>query len=493
MTECRIVTFDPSKLKSSEFDPEHGKNEQCHDSSMCNGSNELDDIDLLRDIFFNLKTSSRTDWSNINIERRHDFKFWADVTHNFGFDILKSVFSIGTSYCDNYNFVKYHIKTVFGDELSSTPNYTLTLRNEVAFHLLSGMIENRIPGSLRLIVRGNGYSFFENRINELLTSKVINHEALCYNMNALMALFPYLLEYKSVNLWQMCFRFVSSKLWKYMWYNVGIKLKSNHEEPVEKMFYTFLELSTVYFYGARGPGFLKKLHSSSTCYLWNSIIPLISWSMDRRILCKIVTFVSDILLLTISDKCLEKVPRDVLKALKHNVKRSLDKGISEGFNLPEGISNVEFKIYHSNICVGMLERLYQVLQANPGDLVGKVHLIYDLSSLSSSKITVPYKCKNIFEPINEEKVNFSPTKIFPRVLPCFNYECSRVYHLDLPQIHLVNNEQVNFFYCKRCGIPSYCSERCFDEHWQISHKEVHFPPNLIFKYSQRYKMPILDP
>lgn len=165
---------------------------------MCNLSNEQDDIDLLKDIFYNLKTTSKTDWTNINIERRHDFKFWADVTHNFGFDILKSVFSIGTPYFDNYNFVKYHIKSAFGDNLSSTPNYTLTLRNEVAFQLLSGMIENRIPGSLRLIIRGNGYLFFENRINELLTSKVIDHEALCYNMNSLITLFPYLLEYKSV-------------------------------------------------------------------------------------------------------------------------------------------------------------------------------------------------------------------------------------------------------------------------------------------------------
>eukprot|EP00375_Theileria_parva_P000941 XP_763611.1 hypothetical protein [Theileria parva strain Muguga] len=247
----------------------------------------------------------------------------------------------------------------------------------------------------------------------------------------------------------MCFRFVSSKLWKYMWSHVGIKLKSKHEEPVEKMFYTFLELSTVYFYGSRGPGFLKKLHSSSSCYLWNSIIPLISWSMDRRILCKIVSFISDILLLTISDKCLDQVPKEVFKALKHNVKRSLDKGISEGFNSPDSISNVEFNMYHSNACVGMLERLYQVLQSNTQDFEKKVHLIYDLSSLSSSKITVPYKCKNIFESVNEKKVNFSSNKIFPRVLPCFNYECSRVYHIDLPHIHLFNNEQINFFYCKR--------------------------------------------
>ncbi|UKK01114.2 hypothetical protein MACK_001927 [Theileria orientalis] len=486
----------PPNKKNRERSDNVPNNRRDDDSSMCGYAETTDDIALLKDLFFNLKTSTRTDWSNINIEKRHDFKFWADVTHNFGFDILKCVFGIGTSYCDNHVLTTYYINSVYGDELRSTSNYVMSLKNEVAFHLLNGMIENRVPGSLRLIIRGNGFTFFENRINDLLNTNQINHDALCHNMNALNTLFPYLMEYESVNLSQLCFQFVTSKLWKYMWAYIGINLKGKTDDFNEKLFLTFLDLSTTIIYGSRGPGFLKRLHTSSSRYFWNSVLPLVSWSMEKRILCKIVSFISDILLLSVCDGCHETIPADVYEALKHNVNLSLHNGKSEGYGPFEGLSNNDFKVYYSNTCVVMLMKLEEALSKKIKEITKSMHTIYEISTLGSSKLTIPYNCKNVLESDDNNKTSdFTTTPIFPRILPCFNFNCHRVYHIDLPQIHVVNNDSINFFYCKKCGIPSYCSERCYNEHWRISHKDIcpyfmNFPT--FAKYMPKSDMSILS-
>ncbi|UKJ88724.2 hypothetical protein MACJ_001969 [Theileria orientalis] len=438
----------PPNKKSRERSNNIPNNPRNDDSSMCGHLETHDDIALLKDLFFNLRTSTRTDWSNINIEKRHDFKFWADITHNFGFDILKCVFGIGSSYCDSHALTTYYITSVYGDELRSTSNYVMSLKNEVAFHLLNGMIENRVPGSLRLIIRGNGYTFFENRINELLNTDKINQDALCHNMNALSTLFPYLMEYESVNLSHICFQFVTSKLWKYMWAYIGVNLKGKTDDINEKMFLSFLDLTTTIIYGSRGPGFLKRLHTSSSRYFWNSVLPLVSWSMEKRILCKIVSFISDILLLSVCDGCHETIPTDVYEALKHNVNLSLHNGRSEGFGPFEGLSNSDFKVYYSNTSVVMLMKLEEALSNKVKEITKSMHTIYEISTLGSSRLTIPYNCKNVFESEANKTCDFSTTPIFPRILPCFNFNCPRVYHIDLPQIHLVNNDSINFLYCK---------------------------------------------
>ncbi|EKX73404.1 conserved hypothetical protein [Theileria equi strain WA] len=471
IADCKLATVEPLKAPRSRDAPTH------MDTSSSYDHKSLDtEIRQLKELFFNLRPSSKANWTNICIDKRHDFKFWAHITHELGFNILKCVFSIGMPYEDQLAVTQYLVKSDFGDTLCTSTCYISTLRNEIAFHLLSGMIENRLPGSIRLILRGNGYQFFEARINQLLfTDGNFDVDAICHNINAINTLFPFLLEYKSVNLQNMCHRLLTSKLWKFIWKYV-ITQFDDENKGYDKLFTTFLDMTSTFLYGARGSGFLKKLHTTASAYFWGYMLELLTWNTNHKALCKLIVFTADVLLLSFADRCLNVIPEEIIDGLNAKMNNAIKKADSEIITTEKIIEKNHIKSYYSEMAYDFLKKMLLALscenkEPNNKQIRKNIPLLYEISSLSMSTLTIPLISDNLFEvEPRKPKFGLSENKIFPRILPCFNDGCDRNFHIDTPQVHL--DQELEFFYCPSCGIPSYCSEECYRQHWKFSHREI---------------------
>lgn len=210
-----------------------------------------DELEILKELFFHSIITQKLDWAGICSAKQHDFKFWANITHALGPFILKSIFNADMPFEDSRDMDRMSLLQ-YGtpDSTRYRENYVHNLKCRVSFLLLSGMIDNRLPGSLRLLVRGNCYQFLEYRINQLLNDvSKYDVEAMCFNLRALKAIFPYLQEHQPLKLSSVCYKFLVSRFWRFMWLEVGVSLKTDPSSEKCLLFSTFLELASVIFYG----------------------------------------------------------------------------------------------------------------------------------------------------------------------------------------------------------------------------------------------------
>ncbi|KAK2196053.1 hypothetical protein BdWA1_002652 [Babesia duncani] len=438
------------------------------------------EVEILKDLFFRYNIPPGKDCATICIEKHHDLKFWALVTHDMGISIMRTLFSLDLPYQDQMHFtnIGYFIKSKFNNENFELFNYITGIKNQVATLLLSGMIENRIPGSLRLILRCNGYQFFEHRINTLLSLEFdkIDTMALSYNLKALSIIFPYLLEYKEVKLSRICYKFITSGLWKFMWIDLGTVLRKRADSDSDlractnegTLFISFLDLLSVVFYGSRGPGLLKRLYESCSASLWETVCTLIAWGIDLEVLTRVISFVADLLVLGISDSCVHCIPPLYMKKLLLVVSdvESIAREYCNELNNKLFDTRNSLVEYHARIALEMLTKLKAVLMT---ENKGEFDTLYSISFMAINTLTIPILDSS--HTLSTKKGIFKEQRQFPRILPCFNNKCSRVYHVELPEYHL-DQSDMDFFYCKGCGIPSYCSESCAKQHWFHSHKSV---------------------
>ncbi|ORM41181.1 uncharacterized protein BXIN_0366 [Babesia sp. Xinjiang] len=434
-------------------------------------------LDYIKELFFHSKIRGNLDWPGLCLEKQHDFKFWANVTHSLGMFILKSIFNADIPFEDSREVRRMTLMSsrdigLMGHE-RRTSNYVNELQIRVSFVLLSGMLANRIPGSLRLIARSHGYQYFEHRITTLLNDfPNIDAPALCFNINALRTLLPFLQETASVNLSAVCQGLLTSKFWKIMWLDIGVCLKRQNDTEKSLLFSTFLELASEICYGTRSQSLFKRLYTSSPNSLWDPIFLVLSWKIEPKVLCRLVTFVADLLLISLQDGCFDLIGQDCLSKLMQCVVNTESEGRTylETYATQTLDQRNEFYHHYALIAVDMLHNLDLVLQGASDKLSSEnVRQLYEISSLGTAKMTLPPVPGN-----NEDssvKFDYSETRTFPRVLPCFNGECRQLFHLDMPQLH-VHDADPQFAYCKRCGIPSYCSSSCANTHWESSHRDV---------------------
>ncbi|EDO07788.1 MYND finger family protein [Babesia bovis T2Bo] len=420
-----------------------------------------DDLQHLKDLFFHSKLNPNFDWVGLCLVHQHDYKFWANVTHTLGMLILKTLFNSDVPFEDSHAFGL------------SDCNYVNGVKVRAAFVLLGGLLSNRLPGSLRLIVRGNGYQFFEHRIGRLLRDiPDFDEDAICFNMNALRTLLPFLQECTTVRLNSLCHRFITSGFWRVMWMEVGMGLKSACSTQRLKLFCNFLELASTIFFGSRSSTFFKRMYTSCANSLWDPVVLVLSWALGPRACCNMVTFVADILLMSHQDGCLDDLPGSCLDSLHKCITTTVSEGESylELYDSQTLDERNEFRHHYATIAVSMLKSLDKVLTCQKNRTIEMaLGDLYDISSLGTAKMTLPP-----FPGSTEQtgpKFDFSEWRVFPRVLPCFNKECTRILHLDMPELH-IDGELPDFRYCDQCGIPSYCSAECASAHWDSYHKEV---------------------
>lgn len=433
-----------------------------------------DELQTLKELFFHSIIPQQLDWAGICSAKQHDFKFWANVTHALGPFILKSIFNADMPFEDSRDVDRM---SLFQSEAAVSTryidNYVQNLKSCVSFLLLSGMIDNRLPGSLRLLVRGRCYSFFEYRINQLLNDvSRYDVEAMCFNLRALKTLFPYLQEHQPLKLASVCYKFLVSRFWRFMWLEVGVGLKTEPSSERSVLFSVFLELASVIFYGSRSGSLLKQLYTSCMKSIWDPILSLLSWSLDPKVLCRLISFIADLLLMSFQDGCIQRIDGECLKSLLQEVNAAHMQGkeyLDTYFTQTLDERN-EFYHYFASIAVAMLEQLSVILKDKCDNGTNhNVQLLYELSSIGIAKMTLP---PHVDAPgTSPVKFNYMDTRVFPRVLPCFNADCIRIFHIDMPQLH-VNDTSLDFMYCSRCGVPSYCSKACASVHWEASHKEV---------------------
>ncbi|GIX62218.1 MYND Zn finger containing protein, putative [Babesia caballi] len=103
-----------------------------------------DALDDLKELFFHSRLNPQLDWTGLCLEKQHDFKFWANVTHSLGLLIMKSVFNADMPFEDAREIRRMNPRGKEGGDEADE------LKSRVAFVLLSGMLSNRVPGSLRL-------------------------------------------------------------------------------------------------------------------------------------------------------------------------------------------------------------------------------------------------------------------------------------------------------------------------------------------------------
>ncbi|GBE59480.1 MYND finger protein [Babesia ovata] len=445
-----------------------------------------DDLDELKQLFFHSRLKPKFDWAGLCLERQHDFKFWANVTHTFGLLVLKNIFNSNLPFEDSNELQRMleldEDRVCYGncvesarssDAVTHADNSLMDFKTRVSFILLSGLLSNRVPGSLRLIVRCHGYQYFEHRISELMNDfPKFDAAAVCFNMNALRILLPYLLEPQSVNLSNVCYRFLTSRFWRIMWLDVGVGLKQHPSTERAQLFGTFLELASTICYGTRSPALLKRLYGSCLKSLWDPIFAVLTWRLGPKLLCRVLTFVADMLMMSFQDNCLDMLDGNFLSKLIQCAKEAQSDGerYLSRYLLQTLDDRNEFYHHFARIAVDMLRALLQALaNAVEGRVNECVSDLYDLSSLGIAKLIMPPHAGDRGEA--HVRFDYSDTRVFPRVLPCFNTDCSRVFHLDMPQLH-VDSETPEFRYCSRCGVPSYCSAACADSHWEAGHRQV---------------------
>lgn len=434
----------------------------------------VDELDILKDLFFRSTVTRKIDWTNLFSERQHDFKFWANVTNTLGPFILKCVFNSSMPFKDTCELQRtMDLGSESGVPSVYMANYITNLKRHVSFLLLSGMINNRLPGSLRLIVRGHGYQFFESRIN-LLLADLTNYDvnALCFNMKALQTLFPYLQEHQPIKLSTVCYRFLTSRFWRFMWLEVAASLKTCPNSGKGELFSTFLELASVLCYGSRSSSFLKRLYKTCMKSLWDPILVVLSWSLEPKVLCRMITYIADLLLMSYQDKCHDLIDRGILKLLMQHVKEAHDSGVEYmGVYKTQTIDERnDFYHHYATIAIRMLEALSTCIKSLLENKLGDdLRTLYDLTSIGIAKMTLLPSAEGTVSA--SVKYNYVEEKIFTRVLPCFNPECLRIFHVDMPHLH-IDGQPLDFRYCSMCGIPCYCSESCAQLHWDASHREV---------------------
>ncbi|CDR96459.1 MYND Zn finger containing protein, putative [Babesia bigemina] len=445
-----------------------------------------DELDELKQLFFHSTLKPKFDWAGLCLERQHDFKFWANVTHTFGLLIVRNIFNSNTSCEDAIELQRMAMlnedRDCYGhcqefarssDAIAYTDDSLADFKTRVSFILLSGLLSNRIPGSLRLIVRCNGYQYFEHRISELMNDfPKFDVSAVCFNMNALRILIPYLLEPQSVNLSNVCHRFLTSRFWRIMWLDVGVGLKQRPSTERGQLFGAFLELASTICYGTRSPALLKRLYGSCLKSLWDPIFAVLTWRLGPKLLCRVLTFVADMLMMSFQDNCLDMLDNSFLSKLSQCAKEALADGerYLSRYLLQTLDDRNEFYHHFARIATEMLKALLQALaNAMQGHVNKCVEDLYDISSLGTAKLILPPHAGDSGEA--HVRFDYSDTRVFPRVLPCFNTDCKRVFHLDMPQLH-VDSDTPEFCYCSRCGVPSYCSAACADSHWEAGHRQV---------------------
>ncbi|GFE52879.1 MYND finger domain-containing protein, putative [Babesia ovis] len=428
------------------------------------------DIEYLKELFFHSKLRPALDWAGLCLNKQHDFKFWANVSHSLGLFVLKSIFNADIPFEDSR--VLRGVPSPDTGSVQSV-NYIEEIKVRTSFVLLSGMLANRIPGSLRLIVRCNGYQYFEHRVSTIMREfPNFDVEALCFNMNALRTLLPFLQECQPVKLSNICHRFITSAFWRLMWLEVGVHLKDNPNTQRSQLFCTFLELASTICFGARSPTLLKRLFTSCLDSLWDPICSVLSWRVDPKVSCRVVTFIADLLIMGHQDGCIDLLTKQCLSKLMNFATKAHSAGEKylDRYATQTLDEKNEFYHHYAVIAVEMLDDLAVVLKGMlDGSPDENMHLLYDISSLGTAKMTLP-PCE-VNDNESGPRYDYSDTRVFPRVLPCFNVGCKRVFHLDMPELHL-EGDFPDFSYCDRCGITTYCSPECATSHWDSSHKDI---------------------
>ncbi|KAF7457188.1 MYND finger domain-containing protein [Cryptosporidium felis] len=453
--------------------------------------------------------------------------FWASVVHELWMFII-------ISQHNNLRVGDHSTEDVIRSLSSSGKEKSNLQRNQIfpdyfiaVNYLLSGMVDTKIPGVLRLMVRLNMMYFYECRINTLimfcnspmeLWVDSIKISSLLNNIDSIRTLLSALSESRSIDIQQLTLRFFSSNLTSIIFYHlINSPIKLIHDRNNTKLITCFVEFLNECLLIGHSSDLLEFVSTNS----------FVNKSLVHSTFGQGFKFYSE---LDADNIYLDKNGKSIIRNKQDQKKkystvgfysRDSDNQSDEKYSIWDAFSIIcdpKYKevilypivlflvdiIYFSFVYEidweysSLKKLLISVIQLNKHFRKTTMEIGTEGGSftqiLQDTKIAKKY-LKLLF---NGQEINLKrfqgwitdrriQESAFSRKLdesakvPCFHPSCnnytvgSKVRALELDKKGGSKKEKGNeqdFRYCRGCFVVSYCSDRCQKAHWKLSHSSV---------------------
>ncbi|EEA05065.1 MYND finger domain-containing protein [Cryptosporidium muris RN66] len=391
-------------------------------------------------------------------------------------------------------------------------------------YLLCGLVDTKIPGAIRLLVRLNAMYYFESRINAIIlfcessTMLWIDYmkvEALYSNMEALRICITVLSETQDVDIQQITMRIFFSKLTSVIFYHILTSpLFLIHDRHSSKLIIGYIEFLNECLLIGHSKDLLLKLSAEPF------MIPSIADSVfgEGYKFFKYLDYNN-----CYNEKCLKSNLDNSLSTsvssltlnnkIEHNhIKETSDKGLNiwQAFAI---LCSPKYKepILHSSLLM-LIEIIYfAFVYEIPWNEKDLKTLIKSVSILHShlKKTTMETEVESSLIPflledarmirkyltqlyrgldidliklqewITDRRIKESALESADECsikVPCFHPDCVRFTVGSRVKIGEKLDEnlkpdsyEIDFRYCKNCLVASYCSNACQKAHWELSH------------------------
>ncbi|POM83892.1 MYND finger family protein [Cryptosporidium meleagridis] len=402
------------------------------------------------------------------------------------------------------------------------PDYFIAIN-----YLLSGMVDTKIPGVLRLLVRLNMMYYYECRINTLilfcnnpmeLWVDCIKISSLLNNIDSLRTLLTSLSESKDVDIQQLAIRIFSSNLTSIIFFHlINSPISLVHDRNNLKLITCYIEflnecllighskellsyVSTdefvnkyiVYSTFGQGYKFYSELDADNI-YLDKHGENINRSNQDRKENYSVVGYdrnqtnihlrynnekynIWDIFSIVCDPKYKESILYPIVLFLADAIYFSFVYEVNWEYdslkNLLISIIQLNKHFKKSLIEIGNEGSFSQILLEDTKIVKKYLRLLYNGQDIDLKRLQEWITDRRIKESTISRKLEESAK------VPCFHPSCnnftvgSKVRSAELNKDIKINQEKrgdLDFRYCRRCFVVSYCSDKCQKSHWKLSH------------------------
>ncbi|EPT31075.1 MYND finger domain-containing protein [Toxoplasma gondii ME49] len=435
------------------------------------------------------------------MQRLHRGRFWVEIYHSIWFPLSLERFQL---FCTNGSgacCLGWESTTRACDWFYYTRNLPKMFR--LSNYLLTGALESHVPGLQRLLFRLNALNFFAYRISwslhysfygnksftppkksmllgrdgvtldpvqmsnlaSTLLRCLLGHStacsAMCYNVEAVGRLWPFVIEYKSnfITKEELCLRIFTCPLTN-AFFSVLAKGEVPEMPQAVHAVHSYFVLLTEFLYGGRPKGFFESLSRSFETpvpCIWTQLAGALNEPSNQNIFLigDILLFVTDLFYLTCLDGA--ALPR---RAARHIHKRITAKILPF---LEEGRPDLADPDTWSQIDRNARSLRTALFTAMHDAAIGPELL---------EPFTLPVRSAPETDPKTYKLAWPSLARLFPLPdeLPCWRPGCKKTLRLTADKV--TAPEASNFRYCQQCNIAAYCSLACQRQHWLLEHHQV---------------------
>ncbi|KAJ1604791.1 hypothetical protein OJ253_3472 [Cryptosporidium canis] len=456
--------------------------------------------------------------------------FWASVIHELWLFIIVSL--------HNNLKVGDHTTEKVINSLDSTGGSEINLQRNQIFpdyfiainYLISGMVDTKIPGVLRLLVRLNMMYFYECRINTLilfcnspmeLWVDSIKISSLLNNIDSLRTLLTSLSESRNMDIQQLAIRVFSSNLTSIIFFHlINSPINLVHDKSNLKLITCYIEFLNecllighskellnylskedfvnkykVYSTFGQGYKFYSELDSDNI-YLDKNGEYIVRNSKEPREEYSIVGYnknrinanleynderynIWDMFSIVCNPKYKESILYPTVLFLADSLYFSFVYEVDWDYNSLKSLllSIIQLNKHFKKALIefGTDGSFTEILLEDTKVVKKYLRLLYNEQEIDLKRLQGWITDRRIKESTISRKLDESAK------VPCFHPSCnnytvgSKVRVGELNKGLRVNAEkkgELDFRYCRGCFVVSYCSDKCQKSHWKLSHSSI---------------------